>query len=145
MPNPPQLTVLQGILRSFLCHRRPHARRSAASIRSTSGDSKAAGADLDFSADKRTKYFSLDNCDSSIATFSTGRTFGDGQQASHWKDKLHIGILDPTAARGELLGISNTDITLYGAIGWNTVPEPGTIALLAFGLAGMFGLRRRKA
>jgi hypothetical protein len=110
-----------------------------------STESKAAGADLDFSADKRTKYFSLDNCNNSIATFSTGRTFGDGQQASHWKDNLGIGILDPTAAYGERLAITATDLALYDVIGWDTVPEPGTFALLAFGLAGMFGLRRRKA
>jgi len=110
-----------------------------------SSDSKAAGANLDFSADNRTKYFSLDNCDSSIATFSTGVNFGDGRQASHWKDNLGIGILDPTAARGEVMAISDTDLKLFDAIGWNTVPEPGTFALLAFGLAGMFGLRRRKS
>lgn len=110
-----------------------------------SADSKAAGADIDWSADNRTKYFSLDNCGSNIATFSTGRTFGDGQQASHWKDNLGIGILDPTAARGERLAISATDLQLYDAIGWNVVPEPGTMALLGFGLAGIFGLRRRKA
>jgi hypothetical protein len=110
-----------------------------------SSESKAAGADLDFSADNRTKNFSLDNCDSSIATFSTGTRFGDGRQASHWKDNLGIGILDPTAGRGEVLAISAIDLQLYDAIGWDTVPEPGTLALLAFGMAGMFGLRRRKA
>jgi hypothetical protein len=108
-----------------------------------STDSKAAGADLDFSADKRTKFFSLDNCDTTLATFSTGRNFGDGQQASHWQDNLHLGILDPTAARGEILAITDLDIQLYDAIGWNAVPEPGTIALFMLGLAGLFGMRRR--
>jgi hypothetical protein len=110
-----------------------------------SSDSKAAGADLDFSADNRAKYFSLDNCNNTIAPFSTGVNFGDGRQASHWKDNLGIGILDPTAARGEVMAISATDLELYDAIGWNTVPEPGTFALLACGLAGMVGLRRRKS
>jgi hypothetical protein len=105
--------------------------------------SKAAGADIDFSADNRTKSFSFDHCDTTLSTFSTGRTWGDGQQASHWKDNQHIGILDPTAARGELLAITGMDLTLYDAIGWNVVPEPGTFALLGFGLFGMFGLRRR--
>jgi hypothetical protein len=108
-----------------------------------SAESKAAGADLDFSADKRTKFFSLDNCDTTLADFSTGRTFGDGQQASHWKDNMHFGILDPTAARGEIMTITDLDLQLYDAIGWNTVPEPGTIALFMLGLAGLVGMRRR--
>jgi hypothetical protein len=93
--------------------------------------------------DKRTKSFSLDNCDTTLATFSTGRNFGDGQQASHWKDNMHFGILDPTAARGELLAITDLDIQLYDATGWHAVPEPGTIARFMLGLAGLFGRRRR--
>ncbi len=109
-----------------------------------SAESKAAGADLDFAADKRTKYYSLDNCDTTLASFSTGRANGDGQQASHWKDNLGIGILDPTSARGELLAISDFDIQMFDAIGWNAVPEPGTIALFALGAAGLAGARRRK-
>lgn len=49
---------------------------------------------IDWSADKRDKYFSLDGGMSRIALFSTGQTFGDGRQASHWKDNLGIGIMD---------------------------------------------------
>ncbi|MFC5551670.1 NF038122 family metalloprotease [Massilia aerilata] len=110
-----------------------------------SSDSKAAGADIDWSADNRTKSFSFDNCDTTLATFSTGVTYGDGRQASHWKDNLGIGILDPTAAYGERMEISAMDLKMYDAIGWNVVPEPGTFALLGFGLFGLFGARRRKA
>jgi hypothetical protein len=35
------------------------------------------------------------------AGFSTGKTFGDGPQASHWKDSLGLGMMDPTAGTGE--------------------------------------------
>jgi len=109
-----------------------------------SPDSKAAGTNLDFTADKRDKFFSLDNCTTALSIFSNGRTNGDGQQASHWKDNRGIGILDPTAARGELLAISEMDIAMFDAIGWNAVPEPASIALFAFGAAGLAGARRRK-
>ncbi len=106
--------------------------------------SKAKGADLDWSADNRTKYFSLDNCNTALATFSEGRTFGDGQQASHWKDNMHYGLLDPTAARGELLDISKLDLQMFDAIGWNVIPEPASVALFGFGAAGLAAARRRR-
>ncbi|MEX5745413.1 NF038122 family metalloprotease [Massilia sp. X63] len=108
-----------------------------------SPESKAAGADIDWAADNRTKYFSLDNCTTTLSVFSEGRTYGDGQQASHWKDNRGIGLLDPTAARGELLAISKMDLMMFDAIGWD-VPEPASIALFSLGAAALAGSRRRK-
>lgn len=102
---------------------------------------------IDWTASTTDKYFSLDQGQTAIASFSTGRNFGDGQQASHWKDSLGIGILDPTAARGELLAITDTDLLAFDVIGWNVaaIPEPSTYAMMALGLFGIGAARRRAA
>lgn len=100
---------------------------------------------IDHTADTRAKFFSIDGGATAGPGFSTGRTFGDGQQNSHWKDSLGIGILDPTAGTGELLAISANDVKAFDVIGWNVtaVPEPGTYALFGLGLAAI-GLARRR-
>jgi PEP-CTERM motif len=111
-----------------------------------------AGGVLDFSADNRAKYFSIDRGVTNLggATFSNGSALGDGQQASHWKDSLGLGIMDPTASRGELLAISANDIRAFDVIGWtrraqaNAVPEPGTWAMMMVGFGLVGGAMRRR-
>ena len=83
-----------------------------------STDSKNVGA-IDWTADARDKYFSIDGGATKIASFSTGVNFGDGRQASHWQDNLGLGIMDPTIAPGELLQIGENDRRALDAIGWN--------------------------
>ncbi|MEQ9001241.1 MAG: NF038122 family metalloprotease [Coleofasciculus sp. B1-GNL1-01] len=73
---------------------------------------------LDLAAGSKA-YFSIDGGDTNLGLFSTGSYNGDGRQASHWKDNRSLGIMDPTAARGELLSISDLDLQAFDVIGWN--------------------------
>jgi hypothetical protein len=100
------------------------------------------GGAIDWSADTRDKYFSLNRGATKIASFSTGSRFGDGSQASHWQDDGGLGIMDPTFAREELGVISENDLRAFDVIGWNrattatAIPEPadfaGTVIFAAF-------------
>jgi hypothetical protein len=100
-----------------------------------SAASRAAGV-IDWTADEREKYFSLDGGATPGAPFSTGIAHGDGRQASHWKDDLFIGLMDPTAGMGVLLQITQNDLVAMDAIGWDVppVPEPSSAAMLGAGL-----------
>jgi hypothetical protein len=92
-------------------------------------------------------YFSLDGGVTSLGGFSTGVEQGDGRQASHWKDNLGLGIMDPTAnPAGQINTPSELDLLVFDVIGWDRispVPEPGSV----FGLMGLLCssllLRRR--
>ncbi len=81
--------------------------------------------------------------------FSTGLTQGDGRQASHWKDNLGLGVMDPTLATQEIEAISLLDLRAFDLIGYDLVPVPepstyaGIIALSALG--GFEWARRRRS
>lgn len=105
----------------------------------------AAEGVIDWTADGRDKYFSLDGGATVGPQFSTGALYGDGRQASHWKDDLFIGLMDPTAGMGEVLRISPNDLLAMDAIGWDVpaIPEPSSMAMLAAGLL-LLGRQARK-
>jgi hypothetical protein len=89
------------------------------------------------------KYFSIDGGLTELAQFSTGEFAGDGQQPSHWKDDLGIGIFDPTAEPGDLLTISGMDLRAMDVIGYQVaaaVPEPSVLLGTAVGII-LFGGR----
>lgn len=99
-----------------------------------SAASVAAGVGYtDYTAGPTDKYFSVHGGNSMDGAFSTGVVFGDGAQASHWKDNQGIGIMDPTGNFGEYLQISETDLRAFDVLGYTLVPEPGSFALLALG------------
>ncbi|MFO1249902.1 MAG: NF038122 family metalloprotease [Inhella sp.] len=121
-------------------------------------------------------FFSIDGGQSIYdgdAFMATGRNFGDGRQASHWKDAHsgdpQLGVMDPTSAFGQQQYIDSLDLAAFDAMGWNVaydvmwlnerrfstaelvnidtfaVPEPGMLAL-SLAAVGLMGIaRRRKA
>ncbi len=95
----------------------------------------------DYTADNRAKYFSVDGGLTSIALFSNGVIYGDGNQASHWKDSLGFGLMDPTLAYGELMVLTENDLRAFDALGYTLVPEPACGAMLLAG--GLILFRRR--
>lgn len=109
-----------------------------------SAQSKAAGV-IDWTADSRDKYFSIDGGATAGPLFSTGETFGDRLSASHWKDNRGIGIMDPTADFGEMLSIVGNDITAFDVICWkvSAVSEPGTWVMFGLGFAAVGAYTRR--
>jgi len=77
-------------------------------------------------------YFSLNGGATNRALFSTGDFQGDGNQASHWKDNLGIGIMDPTLGSGQKGIVTALDILAMDVIGWNVAGSssgPGSVAI----------------
>jgi hypothetical protein len=115
-----------------------------------SAASQAAGADMDWTIGTAAKDFAIDGSCTAVVSnaWSTGAYRGDGRQASHWKDGLGRGIMDPTFASGELGVVSANDLLAFDVIGWDrktvTVPEPMGILLIGAGLLGMAFVRRSK-
>ena len=116
-----------------------------------SNESELAGADIDWTADQRSKYFSIDGGLTPAASggshWSTGEFFGNGEQNSHWLDGAGLGVMDPTTEFGLVNSISGHDLLAFDVIGYNrnsfnAVPEPGSFAVLI--LYGSLMLRRRR-
>lgn len=93
---------------------------SVADLFRFSEDSAALGV-IDWTADTRQKLFSMDWGQTYVdgLSFSTGRNWGDGQQNSHWKDSLGIGLLDPTIAYGEHGTLTDNDKRALDVFGWD--------------------------
>jgi hypothetical protein len=116
-------------------------------------------------------YFSIDGGRTIFQDgfFSTGRRFGDGQQASHFKDAdagaPQLGLLDPTIARGQQGIITSLDLAAFDAIGFDiaydviangdrefttlnpffgAIPEPETWAMMIIGFGFVGGAMRRR-
>jgi hypothetical protein len=71
-------------------------------------------------------YFSIDGGATQLfgaSLFSTGRNYGDGQQASHFKDlggcSGQLGIMDPNFCYAQMGEVTALDIAAFDALGWN--------------------------
>ena len=75
---------------------------------------------------QNTPYLSFDRGANQVfgdSRFSQGTRFGDGRQASHFKDSPagadQIGVMDPTSARGQMQEVTGQDLAAFDVIGWN--------------------------
>ncbi|QYK53732.1 MAG: NF038122 family metalloprotease [Fimbriimonadaceae bacterium] len=102
------------------------------------------GLQRDFVADNNAKFFSINNGATLGSQFSRGINLGDGNQASHWRDNSGIGIMDPTAAPGELMVISANDIQAFDVIGYNLKAVPEPFSMVGLGVAALAIARRKR-
>ncbi|MEZ6096368.1 MAG: NF038122 family metalloprotease [Pirellulaceae bacterium] len=121
-----------------------------------SADALNAGADIDWTADNRPKFYSIDggltpgsSLGGGIDHWSRGVVNGDGRQASHWRDGLGLGVMDPTSAPAGFANIvTELDLQALDVIGWNrfsAVPEGSAFSFVAvLGMANLFRRRRRR-
>lgn len=92
----------------------------------------------------------MDDLISEIA-FSTGTNFGDGRQASHWKDNgltgTLMGIMDPTLATGIAVPVGVNDLRALDLIGYDItiIPVPAALYLMISGLIGLVVVARKRA
>jgi hypothetical protein len=116
-------------------------------------------------------YFSIDGGRTAFQNgfLSTGVRFGDGRQASHFKDadagQPQLGLLDPTIGRGQQGIITSLDLAAFDAIGYSiaydviangdrefttrnpffgAIPEPETWAMMIVGFGFVGGAMRRR-
>jgi len=84
---------------------------------------------------------------------SLGVNIGDGQQASHFNVTGTLGIMAPTASYGQKLSITDNDLLVMDAIGWeltslgqSQIPEPSTYGLFmgVFSLAVVCSRKKSK-
>lgn len=83
---------------------------------------------------------------------STGKSLGDGRQASHWEDNnltgTYIGIMDPTLASNQTFEITAADLQAFDLIGFDAaaseVPIPGSFLLFTSGLLAFIGYGHHK-
>ncbi|MCE9530384.1 MAG: NF038122 family metalloprotease, partial [Planctomycetes bacterium] len=95
---------------------------------------------IDWTADSTPKYISVDGGLTLLAALSTGENFGDGYQASHWKNNLGLGIMDPTISSGEFVSILPNDLVAFDMIGYDLTPTPEPSFCLLLGFLGILAI-----